>query len=168
MADIEVIFDPVKEMATIVNLDTRAGWGPAMIGPDAGTILQAFVDSMPFDVTVLHDYQAVVAFTSFLDALGSGTATPAATAALSPLEQAGASRVDEDTLADLVAAASGPEPPDPQPADPDPEAAEGPPLTVVRCYNCNGAGKIEFGDGTEPARCNMCQGTGKLEMPVTA
>lgn len=168
MADLEVIHDPAKEMAAIVNVDTQMGWGPAMIGPDAGLVLQAFIDAMPIDISTLTEYSATQAFKSFLgralDVDAAMGATPPA-GALEPLDD---SDVAAAALAESEAREAGREPPAPAPADTDPPAPEAAPSQVVPCFNCDGSGMIEFGDGSPSQRCNMCQGTGKLLQPVSA
>lgn len=162
MADLEVIFDPDKEMACIVNTESHMGFGPAMIGPFAGQVLQAFIDATPFDVSLLTEHGAAAAFASFLETQAAPAAATPANPDLSPLGPIGGPRVDDGRLEDRTAAESGAEPPAVQPADTDEPAPDTAASSVVTCFNCNGAGVIEFG-GDEPSqRCNMCQGTGKI------
>src|ERR1700752_65970 len=65
MADLQVIYDSQLEIAAIVNVDERVAWGPAMIGPDAATLLQSFIRSTPFDVPLMTTYDALKAFEQF-------------------------------------------------------------------------------------------------------
>lgn len=166
MADVEVIYDPVKEMACIVNVDTRQGWGPAMIGPHAGEMLQAFVDAAPFDITLMKPDTAAEAFSQFLDQLAGRILDSEGETDTGAVERGGDSDlgVAGDDL--LTAAVEADSRNADAPADTDQGAQEAPPAQVVTCFNCNGKKVIEFGDGSEPQRCNMCQGTGKILQAV--
>jgi hypothetical protein len=166
MADIEVIYDSAKEFAAIVNIDTRAGWGPAFVGPNAGQVLQLWVDAMPFDPTLLNQDAAVAIFQDWLQQMAAIPPEPAATPPDSPLGPPNGAGVDEAALATAVAAASGAEPPDPQPADTDVEADPGAPPTVSTCPLCGGAKTVTNDETGEITPCGMCSGTGVVRMAV--
>jgi hypothetical protein len=166
VAQLEVIFDPVKELAAIVNVDERRSWGPAMIGPNAGAYLDGWLAAMPFDPVILDEGTACEVFVSFLAELGDALDEIPPTPDIEPLEPIHGRGMEDAALAEAVASASGAEPPSPQPADTDVAGDESPPSAVVDCPNCNGLGKLDFGGDTELVRCNMCKGTGQLEMPV--
>ncbi len=55
-----------------------------------------------------------------------------------------------------------------QPADTDSEAQADTVTREVRCFNCEGAGMITFGDDSPDQRCGMCGGTGKITQEVPA
>lgn len=166
MADIEVIYDPQKEYAAIVNIDTRAGWGPAMVGPNAGAVLQLWVDAMPFDVTLLSDTAAQAVFADWLQQLAASPPEVPDEAPAGPLEPSDDPGVVGDALAQATAAASGSEPPEPQPADTDLEADQGASPTVVGCPLCSGEGFTVDDQTGEQSTCAMCSGTGLVRMAV--
>jgi hypothetical protein len=166
MADIEVIYDPVKELAAIVNLDDRCGWGPAFVGPNAGAVLQLWVDSMPFDVTILDVFQAGRAFLGWLNNMAAAPPEPAPTPPVSPVESPDRPFLDGAPLAEAVASASGAEPPEPQPADTDMEADPSAPATVITCPLCAGAKTVTNDETGEIGTCGMCGATGVVRMQV--
>ncbi len=166
MADIEVIYDPQKEFAAIVNLDTRSGWGPAFIGPNAGNVLQLWVDAMPFDVTILSDDAATAVFTGWLEEMAGSPTQEAPTPPESPVEPVGGDPVGEDALAQWTAENLPDGPPEPAPADTDVEADEGTPATFVTCPLCNGAKQVTDDETGEVTECNMCHGLGVIQMAV--
>jgi hypothetical protein len=166
MADIEVIYDPVKELAAIVNLDDRCGWGPAFIGPNAGNVLQLFVDSMPFDVTAVHGTTAGVIFLEWLENMAATAPESAATPSVGPVESPDRPFLDGAPLAEAVASASGAEPPEPQPADTDMEADSSAPPTVITCPLCAGAKTVTNDETGEIGTCGMCGATGVVRMQV--
>lgn len=162
MADVEVIYDPAKELAAIVNVETREGWGPAMIGPQAGAILQAFIDTAPFDLTLLSSYDAARAFTSFLES--SGLAAPEAASESDPVApvESGNGSVDyQNAAAEAEATAAG-DVPAPGPADTDEPEGESTTPTVIDCPNCNGSGEQTNGETGAVEVCGMCQGKKQL------
>lgn len=162
MAELEVIYDPAKELACIINVDDRCGWGPAMIGPQAGNILQAFLDTAPFDLSLLGTYDATRAFTSFLES--SGLAAPETTAegeTVAPVEGGNAGMDNGNALAEAEATGAG-DVPAPAPADTDDDTPESTTPQVIDCPGCNGQGTTQY-DPEQPAvTCGMCQGKGKL------
>lgn len=184
MTDLQVVYDPTLELGAIVDLDTNMGWGPMCPGPRGAELLQAFVDGMPFDVTILSPEQARDIFLSvFRQDAAESIQAPAAPAG-------GSVEPDNDPVA--TAAASGtPGPmeatgsaPAPQPADTDlaadtsqtdtvtadptqvvptipaaisTEAPNGVTSTQANCLVCNANGQ----GSTNPA-CPVCGGTGKV------
>lgn len=166
MADIEVIYDPAKEFAAIINLDTRSGWGPAFIGPNAGNVLQLWVDAMPFDVTILSEDAALTVFTDWLQEMAGAPTQEAPTPPDSPVEPMGADPVGEWASAEVEAHNARTEPPEPGPADTDMEADESPPDTFVNCPLCNGTKTVVDDETGEVTPCNMCAGMGVIRMAV--
>jgi hypothetical protein len=166
MAHIEVIYDPQKELAAIVDLDTQEAYGPAMIGPDAGSVLEMWLETLPFDITLLDHHAAVTAFRgSVLRAYGEA-APEAATSPTRPVEPGDGQPVDGEALAEFEAAQAGAGPPEPQPADTDVAADQGTPPTVVTCPLCSGAKVLVDDETGEQAACGMCRGTGLVSMAV--
>lgn len=188
MADLEVVYDPAKEMATIVNVDERRGWGPAMIGPDAGIILQAFIDSMPFDVSVLNEYDACQVFNGFLDGLAAGATETATPDTDSPVVESGSAGVADETVPGAEHGAPTDQPPGPAPADTDTgvEVDQGetdqviPPhdpafglepvaeshFTRETCVMCDGNGTVQISPDEPAAQCGMCKGQGSVLVSV--
>lgn len=162
MTDLIIIYDPKREIAALVNPETRQGWGPAVIGEGADEALQAFIEAAPFDLTLMSPDTATLAFEGFLEGLQGGAAPPPAETPDSPLVGVDGNDADVAAAAVREAAEAAGSPPDPAPADTDPAAAPAAPMMVVECYNCGGTGSIEFGGDEPPQRCNMCQGTGKI------
>lgn len=166
MADIEVIFDPVKEYAAIVNIDTRRSWGPAMVGPQAGNILQTWVDTMPFDVTYLHEAEATTVFLIWLEDVVKGATEEAPTAPVGPVEPLDGDGLVQAAQAEDEAVAAGGQPPDAGPADTDmaPDASQAP--AVVTCPLCTGAGVTSDGADGASVTCAMCGGAKAVRMQV--
>jgi len=135
-----------------------------MIGPDAGEILQSWVDAMPFDPTVLSEGAAVAAFRDWLDQMAKGAPQAPPTPSQSPVEPVDRPGVDDDRIAQAEAAASGGEPPEPQPADTDMEADASPPPTVTTCPLCGGRKVVEVGEDGVTQPCGMCSGAGVVRM----
>lgn len=164
MAELEVIYDPAKELAAIVNVETREGWGPAMIGPNAAMILTTFLEAVPFDIS--NEPASVVTryFLDFLSKVGLAVdETPAETPAMEtqPSGDSSVANADYAAQAEAVAAPSAPAP---QPADTDMAQPASTAGTVVPCVNCNGSGTVAMGEGEPSAVCGMCNGTGKLTL----
>lgn len=162
MAELEVIYDPAKELACIVNVDERMGWGPAMIGPNAGQILQAFIDTAPFDLTLLGSFDAQRAFTSFLERAGLAAPAPETESDTPPVVETGNGSVDYGNAAAEAEATAATSVPDPAPADTDAEAGESTTPTVIDCPNCGGSGEQTNGETGATEVCGMCQGRKKL------
>lgn len=164
MANLVVVYDADKEMAAIVDTDERRSWGPAMVGPDAGDMLQTWIERMPFDVTILDERVAAQLFTEWLADMVKGATETPPTADPGPLEPLGSGSLDEAPRAEHEAAEAGDGPPEPQPADTDPEANEGTPDTWVNCPLCNGAKQVQVGDPPEWRECDMCHALGVIRM----
>lgn len=184
MSDLQVVYDPTLELGAIVDLDTNMGWGPMCPGPRGAELLQAFVDGMPFDVTILSPEQARDIFMSVFrqDAAESITAPaapagnpvepdndPVATAAASgtpgPVEAASSAPAAQSADTDMAADAgtAGAVTVDPTPevqlsASVTPGIESQPASTpTANCLVCNANGQ----GSTNPA-CVVCGGTGKV------
>ena len=170
MANLEVIYDPAKELAAIINTDDRQGWGPAMIGPQAGMILQTFLDTVPFDLSIMSSYDATQAFSDFLRTAGLAADETAATP-VTPSESPTDPGVDTTaaTAAEHEARDNTTVPPE-QPHDTDTPVVPDTTDTVIPCVNCGGGGTVQVEPDTDPVKCGMCGGTGKLtiQAPVEA
>lgn len=190
MADSVVIYDPTLEIAAIVDLDTKCGFGPAFIGEGSREILEGFLESIPYDVSTIDSAKLRDWFEQFAGARfhGESEPTPApgssAVVGNSPGELADAAR------ATMEAAAGGGDPPPPQPADTDAGATPGEASTVTEpttppaesgspppaeadpytgpCFACNGTGRVPTGTEGVTAPCNLCKSTGHLPAPAGA
>lgn len=158
MSELEVVYDPVKEYAAVVDIDNRCGWGPAMVGPNAGTILQAFLDAMPTRIDKLGTYEATTLFQDWFDETFLPAAETAASPPVGAVEPLGGADVDE-TPPDRTGPGDGlSEPPEPQPADTDMEADQGAKATLVLCPLCAGNGVTADGEDGATKTCAMCNG----------
>jgi hypothetical protein len=188
MGELVVIFDPTLEIAAIVDTDERVGYGPAMIGQHAREMLEAFVQTIPYDVSKVGSYELRDWFDTFAGSFQPPDTTPAATATAGAVEPVGSAGVDTGQVA-VAEAIGGPgEGQPPGPADTDQEAATAPqapidPAATAQpqgaaqaaapaapysgpCYICNATGQVP---GSEPGvmvACNMCRGTGHLPPPT--
>lgn len=167
MDDLLVIYDRERDIATIIHAGQRRGFGPAMIGEHAPDILQAFIDATPFDISDLGVFEACNAFGSFLERAGVAAEVAADAPDNSAVESSPSGGVDNGNALADAEAANATDVPGPQPADTDMEADTRTETTVVRCFNCEGSGMIEFGDRSPAQRCGMCGGTGKITQEVT-
>lgn len=166
MASLIIVYDPEREIATFVDADTQRGYGPAVIGPDAGDLLQQFTEAMPFDIGKLPSDTLLELFQDFAEHMAQPAAEAPPAPAAPPVEQIGDTGVAAgDKLADATAAAAT-DVPAPAPADTDTGAASPTPVRVVDCHACQGEGKLDLGDGQGPVTCNMCQGTGTIAVPA--
>lgn len=184
MADLTVIYDPTLEIGAIIDLDTNMGWGPMCPGPQGGNLLQAFVDGMPFDLTILSPEQARDIFMSVFrddaaaaiqDAPPAGdspvvpdndpVATAAASGAAEPVAETGpvvpVAPNDADMEADTSQTGAVTEPANPsgvQLNTPD-MAANAAPVSAgtANCLLCNANGQ-----GSTNPGCLVCHGTGKV------
>lgn len=166
MADLLVIYDPVREVAAIIVPEEGRAFGPAYIGEESADVLQAFIDATPWDMSDLGVFEACAAFASFL----SFNETPASVAPDASVdgkvESAPSADVDAgDALAEAEAANAS-DVPASAPADTDMEGDPRTETITVRCFNCGGDGMVEFGDGSPAQRCGMCGGTGKVTETV--
>lgn len=164
MANLVVVYDADKEMAAVVDTDERRSWGPAMVGPDAGDMLQTWIGAMPFDVTILDGRVAAQLFTEWLADMVKGATETPGEAPDGSLESMGSGSLDEALRAEAEASQAGAEPPEPGPADTDVEANEGTPATVIVCPLCNGAKQVQVGDPPEWRECDMCHAVGVVKM----
>lgn len=167
MAQLTIISDPNVEVAVLVDTDEFYALPVVAVGPDREALLQAFIDSTPFDLGLLGSNGIMPAFAQFLER--SGAFNPTQEQPTTDMEVGSQNSNDSDDearLAELVANATT-EVPDEQPADTDtPTDTQAEPVTV-RCFNCEGRGMIEFGDGSPAMECNVCHGTGKVTQAVT-
>lgn len=167
MTELVVVFDPAQEMAAIVNVDEQCAWGPAMIGPNAGDILRAFLDTVPFDVTVMSAMTAQEAFSSFLLQAGLLADAAATEGDNSPVVEQGDASLDYGAARAEAEAVNATSTPPPQPADTDMDVNASPTHQMIKCPNCEGKGMIEFGGGEPPQQCGMCSGKGTLVVAMT-
>lgn len=166
MANLVVIYDSDRELAAIVDTDTRMGWGPAMIGPQAGDILAGWVESMPFDVGILDPHTANRVFQEWVEGLVAAASQAAPASLDGSLEPSGGPSLDSSPPDRTGPADGGTEPPAPAPADTDMEADAGPPPTVVQCPLCGGDGVTADGEDGATKTCPMCAGTKVVRMAV--
>jgi hypothetical protein len=184
MADLIVIFDADKQMAAIVDADTRTGFGPAMIGSDAAQQLEAFLATVPYDLTSVPSTTVRDWFEQFSEAFHPPAATAAVAADTGVVVAAGSAGVDADAAAAAAEAVNATSTPAPAPADTDMAAHQGAedqvaqavrqdptPATVAAaqpvvqpgpCPLCNGTGNIPGTAAGELVTCNMCHGTGTV------
>jgi hypothetical protein len=167
MGDLEVVHDNAKEMAALVHVDEQRSWGPAMVGPNAGELLAAWVAAMPFDPTILDERVAVQLFKDWLRDMAGQSTEAAATPTVGPLEPIRGSEVGAERLADRTAAESAADPPAGQPADTDLEADAGTPATVIVCPLCAGTKFVTVDEGEPAQPCGMCQGVGMVTLAAT-
>lgn len=168
MTDLIVVWDQVREIATVVDMDTATAVGPVMAGDDAGPILQAFLDAVPFNIDLLPPDARIEAFASFLQgdkgmALLEGPALVAVED-----EPGGPGDLDTNTtdaarsVREAVEHGDGPPPPQPADADAALDTDTGAQTVEVVCSMCQGERFVEG----EP--CPLCKGSGKLTMPVAS
>lgn len=168
MASLAIIDDTALELAVMIDTDTFKPVPLVAAGPDRAALLQAFADSVPFDLTLLNDDTIREGFAQFLAARGVVTQDENTEADIGQVVSAdGAGGDDQAALAEHEAIGSTDMPPA-QPNDTD--TPENPPTATVkaRCWNCNGVGFIEFGDDSPTQQCGICHGTGKVEQVVQA
>ena len=166
MANLVVVYDAAKEMAAIVDTDARMGWGPAMVGPYAGEMLEGFITSIPFDVGLLDAHQANRAFQEWLDGLGATAMETAVTAPVGTLEPSGDSGGDEPPIPPEWGLGGSQDAPEPQSADTDPDAGPGTAHTLVLCPLCGGVGSTSDGEDGATRTCAMCKGAKVVPLGV--
>lgn len=168
MADLEVIYDPAKEYAAIVNIDDRCGWGPAMVGPNAGTILQAFLDAMPTRIDKLGTYEATTLFQDWFDETFLPASETASTPPVGPVESPDGPSVDQ-TPPDASEVRDGPETAsEAGPSGTGVEADSGAQATVVLCPLCSGTGVTADGEDGSTKTCAMCNGDKVVTLGATS
>lgn len=185
MADLQVVYDPTIEVAAIVDLDRNMSWGPMCPGPQGGSLLQAFIDGMPFDITILSSEQARDIFLQVFQEDAAKSAAAATSGDSSPVEPAGTVTSSDTALATADAVANAGAPPAPAPADADMAADQSqtatvsdPPTqaatesatlpvgetvpeggtTTTNCLVCN-----PQGTGSNNPACVVCGGTGQVQ-----
>lgn len=179
--DLQVIYDETLEIAAIIDLESRQAWGPAAIGQGAGQLLEAYVQSLPFDPSILTPDQAVEGFTDWFQRVGEYADASTSTVSPSPVDSGTGTSVDTGALAVAEAGSAAGSPPPPAPADTDstatadtsaaqvttapavtPPAAVAPatlPATAgtqyIACPSCSVTGTVD------PA-CPICHGTNQM------
>ena len=168
MASLTTIDDASIELACIIDMDTFTPLPIVAAGADRTALLTAFVDSVPFDITLLNAETIREGFSQFLGTRGIITQdTP--TQADQP-EVVASDGTPDDGVAALAEreATYATDTPSEQPADTDEAQDTQSPTVTARCWNCDGSGRVEFGEGEPTAQCGICQGTGKVEQAVQA
>lgn len=166
MANLIVADCPNLECAVLIDTDELRALPIVAAGPDRDALLQAFVDSVPFDITLLEADASLAAFGQFLERSGRLSGVAPNTSAPNPMEPPAGSGTDaEAALAETEATHAG-DVPAPQPADTDQTEDSAPTPVEADCFNCNGTGRIEFGDDQPGVRCNVCAGTGRVQTMV--
>lgn len=166
MAELVIVDNPDVELSTVVDIDAFRTLPVVSAGPDRESILKAFINSTPFDITALDDAAIRTAYLSFLDAMGKLGPTAPETDATPPVEPNGGVGGDDAAQAVREAHDAAGAPPEPAPADTDLEPDVRTETRRVKCFNCNGDGTITFGDGTPPVVCNVCGGKQYTEQEV--
>lgn len=168
MSELTVLDDERTECAVLIDTDTWTALPIVAMGENRATLLQTFCDSVPFDVTLLRDEALMEGWRQFLAA--SGTVPDVATDAPTDSAVESSTRDGNDAERELAEAeaTNHTDTPAEQPADTDQDSTPPTRQVDVDCWNCNGTGKIEFGDGSEPVRCNVCAGTGQVKQTVPA
>lgn len=167
VTELVVLDNPDVEVASVVDLDTFTPLAIVAAGPSRRTLLDAFIDSTPFDPTVLDPDSIRAAFQSFLSRMADAAADTPQDEAVPVGDDTGISDDDRYALAEREAA-NTPGAPEPQPADTDEPERGAVALVKVQCWNCNGSGVIRFGGDDPDQACNMCQGRGWVEQPGVA
>jgi hypothetical protein len=189
VTDLIVVYDPVKEVAAIVDPDNRIGIGPAAIGPDSEGLLSSWLETIPYDPkevdsAVLRDW-----FEQFSQRVQAAAPVPDGTPAPSPVEPASDTGVAAAKAAEQAATATAASPPPAAPADTDMDADQGEAATVTTqpqdgaqppppaepapepysgpCPACSGSGQVPGGEPGTQTTCNLCHGTGNLPAPAT-
>lgn len=165
MSDYILTDNDQAEIAVVVDLDTLRVLPLIGAGANRRDMLTSFVESVPFDLSILDDEQLQQAFVAFLGTLGLLSTDAASPDAVDQVELRERPGGDADAARAEAEASAASDVPGPAPSDADMEADAGTQTVVVRCFNCEGAGSISFGDGSPDQKCNTCGGTGKLTMP---
>lgn len=130
MPDLQVVYDPSIQVGAIVDLDTNMGWGPICPGPEGGSLLQSFIDGMPFDITILSSEQARDIFMSVFQDQAAESIAAEGTAPAANVDAGPDTGAIDAAQATAEAVANAGAPPEPGPHDTDMEAAQGTPDTV--------------------------------------
>lgn len=120
---LEVIYDPTKQLATLVDMDAGIGYGPVMPGAEAGDILTGWLEGIPFDLEGVPSELARDFFHRSIERVAQTTAQPSPPGAQEPASppDGGTSAQAAQAVREAQDGSAGPPPP--QPADTDPTAA---------------------------------------------
>lgn len=163
-----VLYDPERDMACLVQEESGRTLGPVRAGPQCRELLQAFVDSTPFDIAVFDSFSLRDALTSFEELLNEEDEPGGVQEVMpDPAFHAGEVVPSEPPLAG-VALDTETDVPAPQPADEDLDARTQQPVRIVECFNCAGSGSVAGAENDEPLTCGVCNGKGKLVEQVAA
>ena len=168
MANLAVADCTNLEVAVLIDTDDFYALPILAAGENRAALLQSFIDSVPFDITIMDRDAMMAAWGEFLTRHIVAENTPPVTPTDSPVGDQSRNGTDaEQQLAEAEAHAAGTVP-DTQPADTDQAPAPTVTMTKVRCFNCNGQGTIAFGDDQPAVTCNMCEGKGWVLQEVAA
>lgn len=188
MTDLQVIYDPALEAAAIIDLDTRTAVGPAEVGANAQTLLEAFAATIPYDITGLHPALVVAWYVQFRESTVGQAAAQAAENSSVTVGEPSSTDVGTVTPTTPTPPTGGDEPPPPQPADTDLGGNPGATATVAetpevqaerqtgeeqqggqytgQCFACSGTGTVPGSEPGSQLPCNLCKGTGHLPAPA--
>lgn len=188
--DLIVIYDPDKEIAAIVDTNNRVGFGPAYIGPQAAGALEAFMLTVPYDMTEVSPYVLRDWFEQYAQSQFPPSATTGGEADTGAVVAGGSTGVADAALAEHTAIASAGEPPGAQPADTDMGAHASASPTVASdnggtlpedtgpanqaaqydgpCPACSGTGSVPGGEPDSQVMCNLCKGSGHFTATASA
>ena len=164
MTSLVILDNTLVEVAVFVDVDEFAPLPIMAAGPNRVTVLEAFRDATPFDLTVMDAGALRIAFGQFLTRVADSLDTPADNSEDAVGDDTGSDDYAQSTLAEHTARDNTIDPA-PAPADTDAQVESSVGVVKVRCWNCNGKGAIEFGDNQPPVSCNMCHGQGWVEQP---
>lgn len=168
MGELVVIFDRDKEVAALVDMEDRIGRGPAMIGPSAGDMLEAFLQTIPYDLTGVSSYELRRWFEQFAGPPAAPTPPPAAETPAHAVDGGTDTDVADAELAERESVEATSTPP-PQPADADtPEPAPQTASVVQTCPACNGTGNVPGAEEGQLTTCNLCTGSGRVTIQAPA
>ena len=163
MSDLQVIYDAQREIAAIVDLDTQLAWGPSMIGPDAAEDLEAWLQTLPYDVDGVTSETGRAWFVQFLSQVMRAEEARTDEPDSSEVVSGPGDTVAAESLALQEARQQAGEPPDPAPYDTDTTATEPINMVLVNCPVCNGDKVVSLGDPPQAMPCGFCNQTGKIE-----
>lgn len=163
MTELIVADNPDLGVAVLVDVDEFRPLPFVAAGDNREAMLLSFRDSVPFDVTIMDDATLRAAFGQFLESVADAI-TEASDTAESQVDPSDGSDDDAQVAgAEREATEHGLDPP-PAPADTDEPQRSTVAMVTVKCWNCNGAGLVDFGEDGTPQQCNMCGGDGKVAM----
>lgn len=167
MPDLQVIYDPDREMAALVDMETMRAAGPVGVGRDSPDQLMLFANNMPDVVLEMGSYELTRAYAEWWLATFRPDTEELAAAVEPPPGSADYDGHANPDLAEHEATETRGEPPPVGPADADVEADESAPPTVIVCPNCNGDKIIRHGDDRPDEACTMCAGKGVVQWATT-